>query len=336
MQVLIVGGTRFVGYLLTWRLLAAGHQVTLFNRGTFSDPFGERVERLRGDRTTSDFGRLVGNRDWDAVVDMAAYNGADAASAVETLNGRVGHYLFISSGQVYLVREECAWPAREEHYVGPVMPRPTPAHDLEDWLYGVHKREAEDVLIQAGVEYDFPATRIRIPMVNGERDYYRRIESYLWRLLDGGPVLLPEGGKAICRHIYGMDLVATLENLLDRPEVCGKAYNLCQFEEVTVAELVRKLARHLGAPDRGLPISSQRLAEVGLRPIEVSPFSDRWMSHLDPTRARRELGFRHRPVDEYLGAIVAHFLAQMPAEPPENYRNRPLELDLARELTGER
>ena len=43
----------------------------------------------------------------------------------------------------------------------------------------------------------FPATRLRIPMVNGQRDYYRRIESYLWRLLDGSPILLPDGGTTI-------------------------------------------------------------------------------------------------------------------------------------------
>ena len=39
-----------------WRLLAAGHDVTLFNRGTHADPFGGRVERLRGDRTTDELG----------------------------------------------------------------------------------------------------------------------------------------------------------------------------------------------------------------------------------------------------------------------------------------
>lgn len=334
MRVLIVGGTRFVGYLLTWRLLAAGHQVTLFHRGTQPDPFGARVAHLYGDRTTPDFGRLLGDREWDAVVDMAAYTAADAASAVKALNGRVGHYLFISTGQVYLVRDECAWPAREESYAGPLMPRPQDPHALNDWLYGVHKREAEDVLIRAGVEFDFPATRIRIPMVNGERDYYRRLESYLWRILDGGPVLLPEGGRHPCRHIYALDLVAALADLLDCPEHSGKAYNLCQFEEPTLAELVGKLARLLGAPDRSVPISTERLAGAELRPKDLSPFSDPWMSRLDPTRARRELGFRHRSVDEYLGAIVAHFLAQPPSEPPANYGHRDRERALARGVTG--
>ena len=41
MHVLIIGGTRFVGYGLVWRLLARGDRVTVLNRGTMPDPFGD-------------------------------------------------------------------------------------------------------------------------------------------------------------------------------------------------------------------------------------------------------------------------------------------------------
>ena len=51
MKVLVVGGNRFVGYELAARLLAGGHEVTLFNRGRLPSPLGSRVEWLRGDRT---------------------------------------------------------------------------------------------------------------------------------------------------------------------------------------------------------------------------------------------------------------------------------------------
>ena len=71
MNVLIIGGTRFLGYQLAWRLIAGGHPVTLFNRGRQPDRFGERVQRLRGDRTTDDFARLLRNRSFDAAVDFA-------------------------------------------------------------------------------------------------------------------------------------------------------------------------------------------------------------------------------------------------------------------------
>ena len=104
--------------------LAADHRVTLLHRGTLPDPFGDRVERLRGDRTTGDLDRLLAGRTFDAVVDLAAYTGEDGRRAAALLDGRVGHYVMVSTGQVYLVREGCPRPAREEDYDGPVMARP--------------------------------------------------------------------------------------------------------------------------------------------------------------------------------------------------------------------
>src|SRR5512140_524582 len=122
MHVLVVGGTRFAGYLLTWRLLASGHRVTLLHRGTYPDPFGDRVERLRCDRTGPGFAAALARRDFDAAVDFAAYTGADARGVVEVLGGHVGHHVMISTGQVYLVREGLPGgrACREEDYAGPV------------------------------------------------------------------------------------------------------------------------------------------------------------------------------------------------------------------------
>jgi hypothetical protein len=53
---------------------------------------------------------------------------------VRVLAGRAGHLVFISTGQVYLVREGCRVPSREEDHDGPVMASaPSPA-DHDDWL----------------------------------------------------------------------------------------------------------------------------------------------------------------------------------------------------------
>ena len=65
MNVLVIGGNRFMGVGLTWRLLAAGHRVTHFNRGSLADPFGDRIERLRGDRTTPALRNTLGTRSFD-------------------------------------------------------------------------------------------------------------------------------------------------------------------------------------------------------------------------------------------------------------------------------
>jgi nucleoside-diphosphate-sugar epimerase len=315
-KVLVIGGTRFLGHELAWRLLAAGHHVSLLNRGTLPDGFGARVERLRGDRTTVDFERLLRGRGFDAAVDFAAYTGRDGRRAAEVLADRVGHYLAVSSGQVYLVRAGCPRPAREEDYAGPLLEDPGSGPDKPEWDYGMGKRELEDALVEAWDRARFPATRLRLPMVNGPRDHFRRLERYLWRLLEGRPLLLPGGGERRVRHVYSGSVVKAILSLLGRADSFGQAYNLAQDETPTLAELLRLLASTLGAPLRLVPAAEERVRAAGLDPVVVSPFSGRWMSFLDPTRARNELGFVHDPLASYLEVIVTSFLSRPPLDPP--------------------
>ena len=329
MHVLVVGGNRFVGYELAWRLLAGGHRVTLFNRGTRADPFGERVERLRGDRTKGDLPRAVAGRRFDAVVDFALFRGEEAEETVSALGGGAGHYVMISTGQVYLVREPRPSPARETDYDGPLMAAPVAPKDKEEWHYGMGKRAAEDVLARAWAEERFPSTRLRLPMVNGERDYHRRLEGYLWRLLDGGPLILPDGGERHVRHVYGGAVARAIADLLGRSETFGQAYNLAQDETPTLREMLTIAAELLGAPPRFVPLLGPDIEAAGLDVAAVSPFSGRWMSFLDPQRAKAELGFRHEPLREYLGRIVAAFLASPPAAPPPALARRADERSLA-------
>ena len=331
MNVLVIGGNRFVGRELGWRLLAAGHTTSLLNRGTLADPFGGRVERLVCDRTTGDFERLLRKREFDAVVDFAAFTEADTRRAAAVFDGRVGHYVMISSGQVYLVRgPRPAGAARESDYDGPVMGEPTDSRERGEWAYGMGKRGAEDSLVRAFAERGFPSTRLRIPMVNGERDYHRRVEGYIWRLLDGEPLLLPDGGRTPTRHVYGGAVARAVVRVLGNPLTFGQAYNLAQDETPTLAELLTLLAESLGSAACFVEIASERLAASGLDVARMSPFSGRWMSFLDPARAKAELGFRHEPLRHYMEKIVASFLAHPPSEPPEYYRvNRPTEIELA-------
>ena len=64
---------------------ARRHQVTLLNRGRTSDPFSDRVARLRGDRR-HDFARLVAGHRFDAAVDFTAYEEPDVSAAIASLD----------------------------------------------------------------------------------------------------------------------------------------------------------------------------------------------------------------------------------------------------------
>ena len=181
------------------------------------------------------------------MVDFAAYTGEDVRRVIETLGqGRAGHYVFISTGQVYLVRRDCPKPAREVDYEGPLLNGPPDPRDLADWSYGIEKRKAEDVLTEAWENEGFPSTRLRLPMVNGERDHYRRVESYLYRILDGGPILLPDGGDEPTRHVYSGSVVRAIAEMLGNTAAFGLAYNLAQQETPTLRELICVMADLVG------------------------------------------------------------------------------------------
>jgi nucleoside-diphosphate-sugar epimerase len=326
MNVLVIGGNRFMGLGLVWRLLCGGHRVTLLNRGNLGDPFGDRVERIRADRSSDAFDAALAGRTFDRVIDFAGFTADDAARAVRVLAGRVGHLVFISTGQVYLVREGCPAPSREDDYDGPVMASaPSPA-DHEDWLYGIGKRGAEDVLASAPA---LPSTRLRIPMVNGEHDHKRRVESYVWRMLDGGPLAVPRV-DAVARHVYSGAVIRAIAKLIEAPPRPGQAFNLAQPEQLTVRALVQRIADRAGARPELVELPAAELEGAGLSVRAASPFSTRWMSRLDPARAVAELGFEHPSVDAYLDAILADLFATWPATPPEGYAQRPQELALLR------
>src|SRR5215468_7957844 len=100
MRVLVLGGTRFLGRGVVQAALPAGDEVTTFTRGTSGEP-PPGVEALYGDRTTAEGLAALAGRDWDAVVDTSGYVPVVVGAAARLLAGHVGHYVFVSTINVY-------------------------------------------------------------------------------------------------------------------------------------------------------------------------------------------------------------------------------------------
>ena len=105
MEILVLGGTGFLGPHFVAAARARGHRLTLFNRGRsnpdrFSGEAFADIEQLRGDRKT-DLSALGGDRRWDAVLDTSAYIPADVTRSARLLAPRVGRYLMVSTISVY-------------------------------------------------------------------------------------------------------------------------------------------------------------------------------------------------------------------------------------------
>ncbi len=326
-NILIIGGTRNMGYYTTQRLLEDGHKVTLLNRGKTPDDLPSSVFRLRADRTNpQQMKRALLAKNFDAVIDFALYRGVEAQTALELLKDHVGHYLLISTGQVYLVREDMQRPFKESDYDGRLMPAPKPnTYGYEEWSYGMEKREAEDIFRAAS---DFPFTSLRLPMVNSERDHMRRLYQYVLRLKDGGPILIPETPDLPLRHIYAKDVVNAIVKLVESGAGKGDAINISQEETVSMHEFLTLLANvmEIGEP-RIVTLKHSELEAAGFLP-DCSPFSDRWMSELDNTRSKDVYGIEYTPLATYLGTITRYYAENPPAN-PSTYKRRHAEVQYA-------
>ena len=329
MHVLILGGTRNLGPSLVQTLLERGDTVTILHRGLTPHTFSPKVQILHADRTDPRALRsALGTRTWDLAVDMMLMTGEEATSIVDILTGRIARYIALSTGQVYLVRQGLARPFPERDYPGPLTPQPA-SPDLPDWRYGIDKRAAEDALFAAHARTGFPATTLRLPMINSERDHYQRLRNYIARIGDGQPLLLPSGPHLDLRHVYGGDVIRAILHAGTHPAAPGTAWNISQPDSISLTAFLTLLASLLDRPLHTAWLPRETITAAGLLRF-ASPFSDLWMSALDSTRSIAELGMTYTPLDQYLAHLVAH--ARRTPITPSGYAQRPQELALLRQF----
>lgn len=95
-KLLVTGGTVFVSRYVAEYYAKKGDGVYVLNRNHHTQPEGTTL--IEADRR--DPGDVLKSHDFDAVLDITAYNGADIAGLLGGL-GHFGTYIMISSSAVY-------------------------------------------------------------------------------------------------------------------------------------------------------------------------------------------------------------------------------------------
>jgi nucleoside-diphosphate-sugar epimerase len=326
LDVLLVSGSGFIGGHVARGLVAAGHRVTVLSRGRQAPPAG--ATPLPADRTDAGaMAAALGGRRFDLTVDFLVYDAPDLAWVEHVSADALGRYVMISTGQVYLVTEGVSPPYREGDSAGALKAEPAAAApDHGQWSYGAGKRRAERALFALG-ERGVRFVALRLPTMQGEGDGSLRLWAYLERMLDGGPVVLPDAGRRPSRFLYAGDLAPVLERMAGAASL-APAYNLAQPDTHSLREFLERVARAAGVTPRFVEVSWEEYRAAGLEP-ELLPYAGPWASVLDPALAVTELGFAGTAVDAYLPRVVGWHLEHRPDRSHEGYTQRPRELDLA-------
>ncbi|KZC93696.1 MULTISPECIES: NAD-dependent epimerase/dehydratase family protein [Clavibacter] len=293
-DVLVLGGTAWIGRLVAERLVARGDRVTCLARGASgSAPAGAR--HVVADRDGDDAYDAVASADWDEVVDLTS-SAAHARAAVAALADRARHWTLVSTVSVYASFER-AGDDESAAVVDPV--------DLDE--YGQAKVAAERAVTAA-----LAGRRmiVRPGLMAGPGDDSDRFGYWPARfaLAGDGPVLVPDASDRRVQVIDARDLadlvvevgVRGLDGVVD-----------AVGESVPLAEALDLAADAAGSTGERVVVSDARLADAGVRhwagprslPLWLPREAGGMLARSDA--GIRALGVARRPLAETMRDVLA-------------------------------
>jgi nucleoside-diphosphate-sugar epimerase len=304
-NILVIGGTRYIGRLLVQRLLRAGHRVTIATRGYAPDPFGDRIARVRVDRRNETAMRntFSGLGPFDIVYDQMCYNPLDAAISVRTFAGKVGRYVMASTIDAYRalgyghdrpLRE--ADLAVEAQRIDTAYPWHDPCRATECYVAG--KVQAEAYLVRDG---SLPLVTPRLAHVlGGPEDFTGRLAHYVELARMGGVLEYSNAQAAL--SFLPLQGAADFLAWVGMQDFTG-AVNVACDGPLSAAQLYERVGAVLDTP-----VTMRQ--KVPPEPMgRLSPFDVPGAIVLDTSRAQA-LGYRFGHSDDWIDdTIQLHDLA---------------------------
>lgn len=207
MNILILGGKRFLGIALVEAAIKREHVPTLFNRGLTNPEMFPTVENLIGNRE-GDLRALEG-KEWDAVIDTSGFVPRIVKQSASFLSGKCEQYVFISSLSVY---KDFKTPDISEDYTLAQLEDPAD-EDYTGDSYGPLKALCEYEIQQ---NFNGKVLVMRPGLIVGPNDPTDRFTYWPWRVSLGGKVLAPAPPSSNLQFIDVRDLAEFIILMIEK------------------------------------------------------------------------------------------------------------------------
>jgi nucleoside-diphosphate-sugar epimerase len=300
MNILIIGGTRFLGPYVVKQLTEGGHRVTIFHRGQTNTELPDGVQEIIGDRTQlSDFTSEFKKAKPEVVIDMFPYAEKDAMDLSAVFQSIAKRIVALSSADVYqaygrliglekgnftkeAIKEDS--PLRSIHF-----PYRNAVKDEKDWRYHYDKILIEKYYMELS---SLPATILRLPMIYGPNDRQHRLWPYL-QLINQNQTISLDPREADWRTCRGFveNVAHAITLAANNDKAANQIYNVAEENSLTEEEWVQMIQKHCQNevpiqtienesldfyPEQHLFIDSQKIRqELGYK--EIVPFSQGMM-----------------------------------------------------------
>ncbi|HWC95945.1 MAG TPA: NAD-dependent epimerase/dehydratase family protein [Candidatus Sulfopaludibacter sp.] len=249
MRVIVIGGSGHIGTYLTPRLVEAGYDVINVSRGQ-KQPYRAhqawtRVTQIAIDRTAEEaagtFGPRIAALAADVVIDITCYRPESARHLVESLRGKVAH--FLHCGTIWVHGHSVQVPTLES----------APRHPFGD--YGCRKAAIEAYLLEEA-QSGFPSTVLHPghlvgpgwfpinPAGNFNPDVFSKLAAE-------EEVALPNLGMETLHHVYADDVAqAFVRAVQHRDAALGQSFHVVSAAALTLRGYAESMAAWYGRRPR--------------------------------------------------------------------------------------
>ncbi len=253
-EILFIGGSGEISTACVAQAVAAGHRVSVFNRGNQSLFSAEVVEQIRGDLGDDDPYRALADRNFDVVCQFLAFTPEQVRRDIEFFGPRCGQYVFVSSAAVYA--KPCNGPVREANDLGNTF-----------WEYGRKKAECEAALNQAAQSGQMAATIVR-----PSHTYRNQLPGAVvdgnhqaWRILQGKAIVVHDDGESLWTLTHADDFARAFVGLCGNPAALGETVHITSNEAPTWNHIVDQFAASLGVAPKICYVSTARMVDYDAR-----------------------------------------------------------------------
>lgn len=313
LDLLILGGTGFLGPHIVEAALARGHSMTLFNRQRTNADLFPDLEKLKGNRDPNKEpgpglatlkAEISKGRRWHGVFDTSAYFPRVARASAELLADAADHYVFISSVSVY--SEMGKRNLLEDDAVGKIEDETV--ERIDGQTYGPLK-----ALCEQAVEKAMPgrACNVRPGLIVGPLDNTDRFSYWPIRVHRGGEILAPGNPDDAVQYIDARDLAEFCVYAAEQKHA-GYFNAVGPKTETNIAELLYGCKAVTGGDAKFTWVPADFLAENkvmpwGHMPVWVPPDGEAGGLSFVSNKRIVDAGMKYRPLAETVKDLLDWF-----------------------------
>ena len=240
MKVLLIGGTGILSTDIVKECLKKGYEVYILNRGNRNNDIDSRVKVIIGDiRNVEQIREKIKSEHFDVVIDFLSFNKEQLKNTISLFENKCDQFIFISSATVYRKTEKGERITEKTELIN------------EDWEYAQGKIECEEFLKENYKEKGQCYTIVRPYVTYSERRIpFAIIPSKHWtlanRILLGKPILLWNGGKAICTLTQTKDFAIGIVGLFKNEKAYQEDFHITTDYTLTWKEALEDIGKALG------------------------------------------------------------------------------------------